>query len=194
MRVHPLIYTCLLIVLSTSTTSVHAHFSVEKADTHKSRYGIGEIKAGPCGREDGERGSNIYTYAPGETFTLSWVEFVGHPGFYRIAFDDDGDDDFKDPASIIPAGRSCTAGETYCGTNDFYNNKTVLIDDFGRHEDAPHGKRYSVDVTLPEKECDNCTLQIIQIMSEASKAPYDPSASGADDLYYQCVDLVLKKD
>src|SRR5690606_9410252 len=154
---HLFICTCLLIVFSTAST--HAHFSVEQAGTHKSRYGIGEIKAGPCGRADGKRGEHVYTYAPGETITLSWVEFVGHPGYYRIAFDSDGDDDFKDPASIIPAGRSCTAGETRCGTDDFYNNETVLIDDFGRHDDSPHGKRYSLDVTLPNKECNNCTLQ-----------------------------------
>lgn len=194
MRIPSKLCACLLIALGSWTTSVYAHFGVDLADTHKSRYGIGEIKVGPCGREDGTRGSNIYTYKPGETITLAWVEYVGHPGYYRIAFDDDGDDDFKDPVSIIPAGRSCNEGEAHCGTNDFYNNATVLIDDFARHDDSPHNKRYSLDVTLPDKECDNCTLQIIQVMSEASKAPYDPSATNADDLYYQCVDLVLKRD
>lgn len=156
MRIPSKLCACLLIALGSWTTSVYAHFGVDLADTHKSRYGIGEIKV--------------------------------------IAFDDDGDDDFKDPVSIIPAGRSCNEGEAHCGTNDFYNNATVLIDDFARHNDSPHNKRYSLDLTLPDKECDNCTLQIIQVMSEASKAPYDPSATNADDLYYQCVDLVLKRD
>jgi len=41
-------------------------------------------------------------------------------------------------------------------------------------------------------ECDNCTLQIIQVMTEAEKAPYEPSADDADDLYYQCIDLRLQ--
>src|SRR5690606_40522493 len=77
--------------------------------------------------------------------TLFRSEYVGHPGYYRIAFDDDGDDGFKDPASIIPAGRSCAAGEPNCGQDDYYNNDTVLIDDFGRHDDSPSGKRYAVE-------------------------------------------------
>src|SRR5690606_10877930 len=126
--------------------------------------------------------------------TLFRSEYVGHPGYYRIAFDDDGDDGFKDPASIIPAGRSCAAGEPNCGQDDYYNNDTVLIDDFGRHDDSPSGKRYAVDVTLPDVECENCTLQIIQVMTEQSKAPYDPAADNADDLYYQCIDLRLRAE
>jgi hypothetical protein len=183
---------CLLVVLGLCTGSAPAHFSVDMSDTHTSRYGPGEIKSAPCGRPEGARGDKVHTYSPGETIKLSWVEYVGHPGYYRIAFDNDGHDGFRNPASIIPAGRSCAAGERNCGRNDFHNNKTVLIDDFGRHDDTPHGKRYSVDVRLPAVECENCTLQIIQVMTEQSKAPYDPSAEDADDLYYQCIDMRLR--
>lgn len=185
---------CLLVLLGMCTGSTQAHFAVDMSDTHVSRYGPGEIKSAPCGRPDGERGEHVHTYAPGETIELSWVEYVGHPGYYRIAFDDDGDDDFANPASIIPAGRSCAAGEPNCGKDDYYNNDTVLIDDFGRHDDSPSGKRYAVDVTLPDVECENCTLQIIQVMTEQSKAPYDPAADNADDLYYQCIDLRLRAE
>ena len=189
----PRVSACLLVVLGLCASSVPAHFSVDMADTHRSRYGPGEIKSAPCGRPDGERGSEVYTYSPGETIKVSWVEYVGHPGYYRIAFDSDGHDDFKDPASIRPAGRACGVGEPNCGAGDFYNNATVLIDDFGRHDDSPHGKRYSVDVKLPDVECENCTLQILQVMTEQDKAPYDPSAENADDLYHQCVDLTLRR-
>ena len=185
-------FACLLVLLGMCTGSSHAHFSVDMSDRHQSRYGPGEIKSAPCGRPDGDRGKHVYTYAPGETVQLSWVEYVGHPGYYRIAFDSDGEDDFKNPASIKPAGRACAAGERNCGAGDFYNNKTVLIDDFGRHDDAPHGKRYSVDVKLPAVECENCTLQIIQVMTEQAKSPYDPAADDADDLYYQCIDMRLR--
>jgi len=184
----------LLIMLGMYPASASAHFSVDMSDTHVSRYGPGEIKNAPCGRPDGTRSDNVYTYSPGETINVSWIEYVGHPGYYRIAFDNDGDDGFVNPASIIPAGRTCSAGEPNCGKDDFYNNDTVLIDDFGRHDDSPHGKRYSVDVKLPDVECDNCTLQIIQLMTEQGKAPYDPSAQDADDLYYQCIDLRLSSE
>jgi len=189
---HLRISACLLGVLGLWAGNADAHFAVDLSDTHVSRNGPGEIKSAPCGRPEGTRGEHVHTYAPGQTINLSWVEYVGHPGYYRIAFDNDGDDDFRNPASIAPAGRTCAAGEPNCGDGDFYNNATVLIDDFGRHDDRPSGKRYAVDVTLPEVECDNCTLQIIQVMTEADKAPYDPDAEDANDLYYQCVDLKLQ--
>ena len=190
---HSRLSACLLLLLTGPVAgAAHAHFAVDFSDTHTSRYGPGEIKSEPCGRPDGERGDNIHTYAPGETITLSWVEYVAHPGYFRIAFDNDGDDDFRNPASIAPASRTCAEGEANCGDGDFYNNATVLLDDVGRHDVAENGKAYSVDVKLPDVECDNCTLQIIQLMTEASKAPYDPAAEDADDIYYQCVDLKLQ--
>ena len=184
---------CLLVVLGLCAGGAHAHFSVDMSDTHKSRHGPGEIKSAPCGRPDSARGDHVHTYAPGETIKLSWIEYVGHPGYYRIAFDPDGDDDFSSPASIRPAGRACGVGEPNCGAGDFHNNKSVLIDDFGRHADSPNGQRYSVALKLPDVECENCTLQIIQAMTELDKAPYDPSAQDANDLYYQCVDLRLRR-
>jgi len=189
---HLRVSACLLVLLGVSSDTALAHFAVDFADTHVSRNGPGEIKSAPCGRPDGERGEHVYTYAPGQTITVSWVEYVAHPGYFRIAFDNDGDDDFRNPASIAPASRSCAEGEPNCGDGDFHNNATVLIDDFGRHEVAENGKAYSAEVTLPDVECDNCTLQIIQLMTEASKAPYEPAAEDADDIYYQCVDLKLQ--
>src|SRR5262245_38504306 len=82
-----------------------AHISLEENGTHKSRYGDGEIKDAPCGRMNGQRGTNVYKYAPGQKIMVSVVEFVPHPGYFRIAFDDDGDDDFLDPRSIDPISR-----------------------------------------------------------------------------------------
>ncbi|MET0591953.1 MAG: hypothetical protein ABW133_04590, partial [Polyangiaceae bacterium] len=55
-----------------------AHISLEEGGTHKSRYGDGEIKAGPCGKTAGTRGTNIYTYAPGQKITVSVIETIPH--------------------------------------------------------------------------------------------------------------------
>src|SRR5690606_41347459 len=100
--------------------------------------------------------------------------------------------DSGNPARIAPAGRSCAERESHCGVGDFYNDATVLVDDFGRHDVAENGKPYSLQLKLPDVECENCTLQIIQLMTEACKAPYEPSAEDADDIYYQCIDLRLQ--
>src|SRR5262245_60616490 len=110
-----------------------AHISIDQGGTQKSRYGDNYLKDAPCGKAGGTRGTNVYTYAPGETITVSIVEFIPHPSYFRVAFDQDGDDGFKDPQSIKPIDptRPCpiNAGDK-CGTtdafNDFYNTPEVL--------------------------------------------------------------------
>src|SRR4051812_4513929 len=79
-----------------------AHISLDRAGTHKSRYGDGFQKEGTCGKPNGKRGTNVYTYEPGETITVKVAEIVPHPSYYRVAFDNDGDNDFLDPRSIKP--------------------------------------------------------------------------------------------
>jgi hypothetical protein len=134
-----------------------------------SRYGPDTLKTGPCGRSGGERTDIVSYFEPGETIEVRWEEYVDHPGHYRVAFDPDGDDDFVDPPTMM----------------DFYSNEAVLLDGI---EDGDRSKReYSVMVTLPDIECDNCTLQVIQVMYD--KTPYEV---GDDDIYYQCADLILR--
>jgi hypothetical protein len=145
----------------------HAHLGL---NVPASRYGPDTLKTGPCGVTGGERTSNVTYYEPGETIEVSWDEYVDHPGHYRIAFDDDGDDDFVDPASML----------------DLYSNDTVLLD--GITDKGPGERDYVATVTLPELSCDNCTLQVIQVMYD--KMPY---TTPGNDIYYQCADLVLRE-
>lgn len=180
----------LFILLSSAAA---AHIDLDSAGTHLSRYGRKEIKKGPCGRTDGKRGTNVYTYKPGETITVAVDEFIPHPGYFRIAFDNDGDDGFKNPQTVDPLNRECMNDpRDKCGASDFYNNETVLMDNLDP-KSRGFGKKFSWKVTLPDVTCDNCTLQVIQVMTDIFPihAPYDPSYTG-DDVYYQCIDLVLK--
>lgn len=138
--------------------------------SHEARHGTADIKEGPCGITGSERGDVVHTFEAGETITLEWNEYIPHPGYYRIAFDDDGHDDFVDPASY----------------DDLFTNDTVLEDNL-----FPHGRRdaepfYTHTLTLPDAPCDNCTLQLVQMMTD--KPPYEV---GGNDLYYNCLDLVL---
>ena len=186
--------------LLSSASSAHAHISFERAGTHLSRYGEGEIKDGPCGRENGTRGEHVYTYEPGQTITISTEEFVPHPGYFRIAFDDDGDDDFVDPRSIDPVdpNRPCPYNQyDQCGKSDFYNNATVLMDNLNPHL-AEGVKTWTWEVKLPDIECDHCTLQLIQVMEDTVHGPYSPKGASdepfyVEDIYHQCIDLVLKR-
>lgn len=182
------------------TRPAAAHISLEEGGTHRSRYGDGEIKAGPCGRAGGTRGTNVYTYAPGQKITVSVIESIPHPGYFRFAFDDDGDDAFIEPQSIKPIdpNRKCPNGPTdRCGASDFYNSPAVLpgMDNLNPHLTAALGTKYTWEVTLPNVECSNCTLQLIQVMEDdLAHGPYDPTPGvGVEDIYHQCIDIVLKR-
>jgi hypothetical protein len=177
-----------------------AHISLEAGGTHNSRYGDGLIKDGPCGKAGGTRGTNVYTYAPGQTITVSLRETIPHPSYFRFAFDNDGDDAFIEPASILPIdpNRKCPTGPgDHCGMSDFYNSPAVLpnMDNLNPHLTASLNMAYSWQVTLPNVECTNCTLQIIQVMEDdGPHGPYDPTPGvGVEDIYHQCIDIVLKR-
>ena len=178
----------------------YSHISLEQAGTHLSRYGDGEIKAGPCGRSGGTRGTHVYMYEPGQTITISLIETIPHPSYFRWAFDADGDSAFKEPASIKPIDpkRPCPIDNgDHCGASDFYNNAAVLplMDDLNPHMAGASGTKYTWQVTLPNVECTNCTLQVIQVMEDNQfHGDYDPTPGvGVEDIYHQCIDLVLKR-
>jgi hypothetical protein len=171
--------------------SAHAHISVDMGGTHMSRYSDDDLKESPCGMMGGQRGTQVYKYKPGATVNVSIRETVPHPGYFRISFDDDGDDGFKIPSGTDGMGGDC-AGDPACGAGkgDYCNSDTVLLDQLDQHEYGGSGM-YTWSVTLPNIECDNCTLQIIQVMNDFN---FHPQAYPADDIYYQCIDLVLTKD
>jgi hypothetical protein len=182
----------------------YAHISLEQGGTHLSRYGDGALKDGPCGMAGGTRGTHIYTYEPGQTITVSLVETIPHPSYFRIAFQQSGDNEFKEPASIKPIdpARSCPidSGDHCCTAstcNAFYNTPNVLpgMDNLNPHLAGSAGAKYTWQVTLPNVECDNCTLQVIQVMEDNQfHGDYDPAPGvGIEDIYHQCVDLVLKR-
>jgi hypothetical protein len=197
---NPRVVVLALLAVGSFTPVAKAHLSLEQGGTHQSRYGDGEIKAGPCGREGGTRGEHVYTYEPGSTITIKAKEFIPHPSYFRIAFDNDGDDDFVEPASIEPIDpdRPCPYDSNdHCGESDFYNNETVLMDNLDPH--LSNGQpTYTWQVKLPDIECDNCTLQIIQVMEDTVHGPYAPKGSAneafyIEDIYHTCIDLVLKR-
>ena len=175
-----------------------AHISLEQGGTHLSRYGDAELKAAPCGRLNGARGTRPYSYEPGQTIAVSLVETLSHPGYFRIAFQASGDDEFEDPASILPVdpARACPTGPgDRCGASDFFNTPNVLLDNLDPHLAGASGRKFTWTVTLPDVECDRCTLQIIQVMEDdGAHGPYDPTPGvGIEDVYHQCIDLVLRR-
>jgi MYXO-CTERM domain-containing protein len=160
----------LTLVLTFVSAGASAHISL---DSPKSRYfdmqkmeadQNSPQKQAPCGMRGDKRTTNsalITTFKPGEQITVKWHETIGHPGHYRIAFLENGQD--FPPGTTTPVA-SPTA--------------PILADGIKDDSSKTNGT-YSVQVTLPNVECTNCTLQLIQVMTDSG------------GYYYQCADLVL---
>lgn len=129
------------------------------------RYSAEHQKFAPCGMAGGARTTRVTVFEPGETITVEWDETVDHPSHYRIAFDAEGDDDLDEP---IERGTDWITPE----------GVMVIADSIA---DRGGGGHYSSTITLPEIECERCTLQLIQIMY-----------GRADPYYFQCADLALR--
>jgi MYXO-CTERM domain-containing protein len=152
--------------------SAYAHI---KLKAPKSRDPNTELKSPPCGPAVSKRSTNVAMFTPGQKIMVEWDETIQHPGHYRIAFDVDGQD-FKDPTSFTDIA---TAGK------DLGSGVTVLMD--GIMDMTGRGAAYKVEITLPDVECETCTLQLIQVMTD--KSPY----GNGDDIYHECADLVLER-
>jgi hypothetical protein len=143
---------CLIVPVLAGTAGAHATLRYPTPRTEAN-------KAGPCGSSGSTRGSNVTSLDPGTTITVVWDETVDHPGHYRLAFDDDGND-FVNP------------------NNPDDNFATTLMEPIADKS----GGRYEQQITLPNIECSNCTLQLIQVMT--TSIPYN-------SFYFQCADITL---
>lgn len=139
--------------------------------------GRNALKIGPCGQAMGQnaRTQTVTEFTPGETITVQVSEYIPHPGYYRVAFDVDGDDDFPIRADMDSLDSANDDSETVHPVGD-----VILLYDFDKND--------NIEVTLPNVECDNCTLQVVQFM-------YDKIGNSLDDEYYfQCADIRLVGD
>jgi hypothetical protein len=114
------------------------------------------IKSGPCGVA---RTDSPMVVAGGATLDVQWLETIEHPGYYRLALSRGGDEGFDD------------------------NVLADRIED-GVCSDTPCS--YGTSITLPDINCPDCTLQLIQFMGNNPDGPYSP--------YFSCADLVITGD
>jgi len=140
------------------------------------------LKQRHCGATGSVR-ANVQTFAPGATLHLVWDEYVAHPGWFRVSFQENGDVFETPPASNGPSsgGASNYPTEELTGTTDAATGSLIIADRIMH-------PALSLDVVLPNVECNNCTLQLIQMMID--KPPYTTDVA-SNDIYYACVDLVI---
>lgn len=90
----------------------------------------------------------------GQKLTVTWEETIQHPGRFEFYFSSANDQNFTLLATVP----------------DIQDNSATL----------PH--QYSVELTLPSVTCTDCTLQMIQVMTENPASP---------SLYFSCADMQL---
>jgi hypothetical protein len=168
--------------LQLASSNAFAHIELQEPLNRYSDIKSGDNKSCPCGSgttnrscrkpeelSDPNRSADrATTFAPGDTITVRFDEYVGHAGRYRIAFDPDGAD-----------------------LDDF--NENILLDEpdpRGNVGNMGDGSMWEFQVTLPDVTCDNCTLQLIQVMDgNITDAVLNPVDRGGT--YFQCADIVL---
>jgi hypothetical protein len=150
----------------------HAHITLNDP---QARNPADDLKAGPCGLATGDARTTdpekITTYTAGETIEIQFTETVQHNSHYRVQLSSTGNAGFVDPTGY---------DDRELGPNDLYQSED---------DPAPGGftpEEHTIEVTLPNEPCEECTLQLIQVMTD--KAPF---TAGGDDIYYQCADIVI---
>jgi MYXO-CTERM domain-containing protein len=129
------------------------------------------IKNAPCGPLDSVRSTIVTTLTGGTKLQVKWNETIEHTGHYRLALDLDGQD-FSIPQ---------TANGNTEGTLNVV--KDLIPDIAAPLNGVP--RPYMYEITLPDVACNNCTLQLIQMMTD--NPPYTPD----DDLYFNCADITI---
>lgn len=130
-----------------------------------SRYGEPYVKEAPCGHPANPLEGEITEYMAGETITIVVDEFIGHNGHLRVAFAENDSD-------IVGVS----------AFDDFDNFPGVLLDNV--IDAAGEEPTFNLEITLPDMACEDCTLQVIQVM-------YDGDGFQANDLYHTCARVTL---
>lgn len=170
------------VCLLSGVASAHIHL-LEPTPRYPDEV-AGENKNCPCGvgtggrtcskpeeRSDPDRSTDrATTLVGGSTLTVRLNEYVGHDGRYRIAFDPEGAD-----------------------VADFNQHVlTDIPDPDGNRGNSGNGSLWEISARLPNIDCANCTLQIVQVMNGDTANPVADTVG--QSTYYQCADIVLTKD
>ncbi|HVZ37139.1 MAG TPA: SCE4755 family polysaccharide monooxygenase-like protein, partial [Polyangiaceae bacterium] len=144
----------------------------------------GNVKNAPCGQTTDGRTSGVTVFQPGQVVTVTWVEYVNHPSYFRVAFQPDGDS--FPMRQNVPQSNSVpeTADQQQSAEEAVFAGSTAqllaVVQDNNTSTTAP----LSTQVTLPNTPCENCTLQVVQVMYN------NPPQDGGG--YYQCADIAIR--
>jgi len=157
------------LILAAFSATADAHFTLSYPPARYSNPVEG-MWYGVCGRDPETGRDHVTTLHSGSRIMLTLFQSIHHPGYFRVSFDSDGQDDF--PPHPVVYGMVETS-------------PAILLNDIPPVDGTTP---FSVEITLPDIECGNCTLQVL--FNLADKPPFGTF----DDYHHQCADLVLVDD
>jgi hypothetical protein len=161
------------------TASAHFKFLDPPSSLITENGGKGVL---PCG--EGIPSGTVTKAQGGHAFTIRLLEFIPHPGHYRVALSVNSRAELpKDPDAAMDANmRSISAAI------DPAPKPPVLVDGAFAHTTTPRNTEWKMDVMLPNINCEKCTLQVIQFMAQHALNP------GGGFNYHHCADLQITAD
>jgi hypothetical protein len=172
-------------LIAVSVAPVHAHFKLlAPASWLTEDNSGGPQKGGPCGPGGGDdvqpvpMSMKVTTVHAGDMVDVQIQETIHHPGWFRIALAEDPSM-FKDPD--FP-NANCTVDMSKVPTTAHDN---VLMDGLAMDSSLTGSNRMLTEkVQIPNKPCEKCTLQVIQVMADAVHSP--PGC-----VYHHCAELKI---
>jgi hypothetical protein len=185
------------VAIATLSVAADAHFVLVSPAASLVQNRLGDPqKIAPCGGVSANAARNtpanpgvasqaVTQIKGGSTFHVLVQETVFHPGHYRVALARTAAELPKDP---IVTTRDSERGP-WSVSAEIQNPPVapVLADGLFAHTERPMGL-FEADVDIPNINCQNCLLQVIQFMAEHGKNP------DGDYSYHHCAVVNITAD
>jgi MYXO-CTERM domain-containing protein len=156
-----------LLAASAATSQVHAHFNLLKPASWLKEDSLGGPQKGrPCGPgslddvQPTPLSDAVTTVHAGDTIQVELQETINHPGYFRVSLAADRAS-FTDPPLTDATACSLDLDSVPTGAHD-----NVLMDGIAKSASLAPNRHIMQDVKLPDEPCDNCTLQVLQVMKD----------------------------
>lgn len=171
-------------VLLPGTAGAHVDL-ISPPPRQPGQAGGNQLKLKPCGQTTNQRTDKVTTFAPGQQVEIKMKEYIDHPGYFAVAFDEDGDDSFVFPRANMDDVVVATDDPKTLFPVDGVKVLGIRLDKDDNCADGADNT-CTLSIKLPNVNCQNCTLQLTQFM-------YDKVNNDKDDeYYYQCADIKIE--
>ena len=138
--------------------------------------------APPCG--EGTPSNVITKVQGGHPITIRLVEFVAHPGHYRVALAVNSRAELPPDPDVIADANGLSVSASIQNPPKI----PVLADGLFVHTSVPDNGVWQAEIMLPNINCARCTLQIIEFMAD-----HGPNIGGGY-FYHHCAELQITAD